>query len=109
MTGFNAPFGIALEETYPFLLFVANNGNSTLTDYSTPLVSGDPAPGTTISSGLSDPAGIYQIKVNGEYVTFVANTLFGSVSVYDGDGNLLSTLSSDSFSQPRGVVVIPSP
>ena len=108
-TGFNGPFGIALEETYPFLLFVANNGNSTLTDYTTPLVSGDPAPGTTISSGLSDPAGIYQIKVNGEYVTFVANTLFGSISVYDGDGNLLSTLSSDSLSQPRGVVVIPSP
>ncbi len=74
MTGFNMPFGIALEETYPFLLSVANNGNSKLTAYPTPLTSGDPSPERTIASGLSDPAGIYQIKVDGVYVTFVANT-----------------------------------
>jgi hypothetical protein len=110
MTGFNMPFGIALEETYPFLLSVANNGSSKLTTYPTPLTSGDPSPEGTIASGLGDPAGIYQMRVDvGVFVTFVANTIGNTITVYDTDGNLLSTLSSDSFSQPRAVVVIPSP
>jgi len=110
-SGFNYPFGLAFD---PGDLLVAANLAGTVTVYSPPLVSGDPFPASTITittpTSPSYPAGITNVQLGGQQLTFVAD-YSGSITVYDSGGNLLTTLSGGNtgLKGPVRVVVIPSP
>src|SRR5208282_3766651 len=102
-TGLSFPLGAAIDLSGNLL--VTNNSADNVTVYSPPLVSGDPAPVSTITNGVTSPVGI--VIVNGK--RFVANfnggTGMGSVTEYDSTGNAVATLSGSNtgLSGPSGV------
>jgi hypothetical protein len=110
-TGFNMPVGIAFDTSFPFSLVVANSGDNEVNAYHTPLSSGDPTPESTITNGIFAPAGIEILEIGGQQLTFVANGTGATITVYDVDGTLLSTLGglNTGLNHPVGVLVIPSP
>jgi hypothetical protein len=110
-TGFNQPVGISFDMTFPFNLIVANSGGNNLNTYGTPLASGDPSPASTITNGVFGPNGIEDVLVNGEELILVADSNGTSVTIYNVDGVLVSTINglNTGLNNPRGVVLIPSP
>jgi hypothetical protein len=107
-TDFDNPYGLAFDPSGDLL--VANDSNSTVTVYSPPLVSGDPTPALTIATSAY-PAGVTNVQLEGQQLTFVANYGGPSITVYDSSGNLVDTLagSSTGLVGPVRVVVIPAP
>ncbi|HKN00598.1 MAG TPA: hypothetical protein VJX23_08785 [Candidatus Binataceae bacterium] len=104
-TGFNGPAGLSFDRSGDLL--VTNRSSDNVTVYS-PLKSGEPDPPIISGSG---PVGIASVEVGGQQLTFVADSFSASVTVYNRNGDLVSTLagSSTGLGFPAGIVVLPSP